>query len=150
MLYCCSLYSIREKEENMRIEYLSKEMRFLINGGVGLLLAIVVFYYYNQYLGVERNYSLVIAFVVNEIFSFMMKKFWVFQNNSIKEATTQFILTLSFAVAYLQINNLAVDKLVNNLYLQKDDAQWLLVLIFIIPNFLLSKRIFRSQKTQSR
>ena len=134
----------------MKINALSEEMKFLIIGGVGLLLAAVIFYYYNQYLKIDQNYSIVIAFVVNEIFSFMMKKFWIFQNRAIKEMRIQLFWTFVLAIAYLQTGNQIVYYLVNNWHMQKDNAKVLLVSAFLIPNFYISRRIFISQKTQLR
>ena len=132
----------------MKISTLTEEMKFLVIGGIGLLLGVVVFCYYNKYLGIEENSSFAIAFVVAEVFSFITKKFWVFQNKVIKETKIQIFWTLVLVIAYLQIKDLVIYELVNNRNVSEDSAKILLIAAFLIPNFYIARYIFISQKAQ--
>ncbi|MFA6355099.1 MAG: GtrA family protein [Candidatus Paceibacterota bacterium] len=122
--------------------------RYLINGGLGLLCGVGSYYIINKYSGIWYIYSLVIAFILTEIISFVIKKFWVFKNKDIKETKLQLFLHFVFAGIYLLALAFFTRILVERLLMQKEYAQALLVLVFLVPNYIVSKKIFPIPKTQ--
>lgn len=119
-----------------------KILKFLISGatvaGIDLaILFVLVHFHHLSYLPASA-----IAFVVAVAASFMLQKFWTFENRSAEFMGRQLFQYVGVALMNLGGNTLGMYLLVDMLFVQYVIAQILLMLLFAIMSFLLYRKIF--------
>ncbi|NVN96711.1 GtrA family protein [Candidatus Nomurabacteria bacterium] len=127
---------------------LLKVVRFLISGGLGALVGLAVIYVLTEYLGIWYIYSSVIAFIPSCAVSFILKKFWTFEDKSIEKIENQSFLYLILSITYLVINTTLIYFTVRilNVHYLVAQASWICILVY--PDFLITNKIFLARKAQ--
>ncbi|MDP3986133.1 MAG: GtrA family protein [Candidatus Veblenbacteria bacterium] len=116
--------------------------RFLVSGGVGVLLYYAVLYLLTELCHVWYVASAVVASLVNYGANFILQKFWTFQNKNTKPLGRQLVLYFSLAVGILIANTFSLWLLVELAYWQYLVAQLPLTIVFTVPSYLFTKKIF--------
>lgn len=128
---------------------LLKVVRFLISGGLGALVGLAVIYILTEYAGVWYVYSLVIGFIPSCAVSFVLKKFWTFEDKSIEKIENQSFLYLILSITYLVISTTLIYLTVRvlNVHYLVAQVSWICILFY--PDFLITNKIFLARKVQS-
>ncbi len=100
-------------------------LRFLISGSTAFFTNITLIYLFTEVLHVWYLTSSAIAFTGTFIVSFVMQKFWTFQNNERERMSAQLGMSLLLAVGNLGINTLLMYLLVDYFF-----VHYLLAVIF--------------------
>ena len=127
-----------------------KVARFFISGGMSAIIGFSVLYGLTEYGRMWYLLSSVLSFILSDVFSFVVKKFWVFEERDIKEAKLQIFLYLGLSVMYIVISTGLLFIFVEQLHIQYIISQIIIVSVLFIPSYVLSQRIFNVQKIQQR
>lgn len=132
----------------MKKETTLKIVRFGISGGIGASLSVAILYGFTEYAKIWYLLSFIISFIISDILSFLLKKFWVFENQPIKEAKLQIFLYFGLSLIYLMVNTGLLLIFVEYLQIEYIISQIIIIFVLLGPNYLLSRKIFIVQKTQ--
>lgn len=127
-----------------------KIVRFCVSGGLSAIFGFMMLYGFTEYIGIWYLLSSIMSFIISDIFSFLIKKFWVFEEKDIKEAKLQIFLYLLLSILYLMTNTIFLFIFVEYLHIQYIISQVIVIFILLAPSYILSQRIFIVQKTQQR
>jgi putative flippase GtrA len=127
-----------------------KVVRFCISGGVSSILGFTILYVFTEYIGIWYLLSSVMSFIICDIFSFILKKFWVFEEKDIKEARLQIFLYFVLSMMYLITNTILMFISVEYMHIQYIISQVIIIFILLMPNYFITQKIFIVQKTQQR
>lgn len=127
-----------------------KVMRFFISGGICAVVGFTILYSLTEYAGLWYLLSSIISFILTDILGFVIRKFWVFENNDIdiKKAKFQILLYVLLSITYLITNTGLLYILVEYLHIQYIYSQMILIVILLSPNYILSHRIFPAREAQ--
>lgn len=134
----------------MNREIILKVVRFCISGGVSTILGFTILYVFTEYIGIWYLLSSVMSFIICDIFSFIIKKFWVFEEKDIKEARLQIFLYFVLSMMYLITNTILMFISVEYMHIQYIISQVIIIFILLMPNYFITQKIFIAQKTQQR
>lgn len=125
-------------------------MRFFISGGICAVVGFTILYSLTEYAGLWYLLSSIISFILTDILGFVIRKFWVFENNDIdiKKAKFQILLYVLLSITYLITNTGLLYILVEYLHIQYIYSQMILIVILLSPNYILSHRIFPAREAQ--
>ena len=87
-------------------------LRFLISGGISATTNFATLYILTEFFDVWYLLSSVIALVLSLIVSFLLQKFWTFQNYSLERVHIQVPLHATLALCNLVFNTIALYVLV--------------------------------------
>ena len=127
-----------------------KVARFFISGGMSAIIGFSVLYGLTEYGRMWYLLSSVLSFILSDVFSFVVKKFWVFEERDIKEAKLQIFLYLGLSVMYIVVSTGLLFIFVEQLHIQYIISQIIIVSVLFTPSYVLSQRIFNVQKIQQR
>lgn len=134
----------------MKRKNILKVVRFCISGGVSSILGFTILYVFTEYIGIWYLLSSVMSFIICDIFSFILKKFWVFEEKDIKEARLQIFLYFVLSMMYLITNTILMFISVEYMHIQYIISQVIIIFILLMPNYFITQKIFIVQKTQQR
>lgn len=119
--------------------------RFLVSGGIAASVSLIVLHVFTEYLGVLYLISSMYAFVLSFGFSFLLQKFWTFQNGELSLASRQLLCHLLLATVNLLLNTLLMYVLVEYMHMWYMLAQVIASAFIAIETFILLRVIYRSQ-----
>ncbi|MBX4205481.1 MAG: GtrA family protein [Candidatus Doudnabacteria bacterium] len=125
---------------------ISRVMRFLGAGGLGVLLYYLILYILTDLFGVWYMASAVIASIVNWTSNFVLQKLWTFQNRDKTNLHRQAGAYLSMAIGLFLANLLLLYVLVEYLRLWYMGAQVIVTVILTVASYFITSRIFSEKK----
>jgi putative flippase GtrA len=116
--------------------------KYIISGSVAAITQIGVFYAFTRILGVELYLaSTSIAFVFAVTVSFLLHKFWTFEDNDLSRIKWQLPVFVSIAFANLFLNGLMMYVLVSVLGFWYLGAQAVTMGVLAFGSFILNRTI---------
>ncbi len=116
--------------------------RFLVGGGVGVVVYYVALYILTEFAMVWYVVSATIAFILNNGINFIIQRFWTFKNNDTKAVPMQLTLYFGMGISVLVINTALLYILVEYAHLYYLMAQLILTVILTVVSFVITKKIF--------
>src|SRR3989344_5231647 len=87
---------------------IKKILRYFLSGGTAFGVDFFFLYFFTELVGLHYLLSVVIAFVIAVIVSFILQKYWTFQNNSKVDLHRQAVLYITVAIINTGFNALLV------------------------------------------
>ena len=85
-----------------------KILRYLFSGGTAFGVNFFFLYAFTEWIGFHYLISVVVAFLIALIVSFILQKFWTFQDNSKANLHRQMLIYMVLAVTNTSLNTLLV------------------------------------------
>ncbi|PIT88747.1 MAG: hypothetical protein COU29_00670 [Candidatus Magasanikbacteria bacterium CG10_big_fil_rev_8_21_14_0_10_36_32] len=120
----------------------SQVLRFLSAGGLGVLLYYLVLYGLTDLIGVCYIISAVIASIANLILSFILQKFWTFENKNRKNVRRQMIIYTTMWILFLAANLLLLYVMVEYAHFWYLAAQAIITVVLTVTSYFATKKIF--------
>ena len=121
-------------------------LRFLVTGGIAFAVNISVLYSLTDILSIYYLTSTVLAFLASFSVSFLIQKFWTFQDASTDNAHIQLSLYLVLQVVNLALNTGLMYAFVEYLHIWYVLSQTIIALGLAVISFIVNKRyIFKPQ-----
>lgn len=79
-------------------------IRYCVSGGTALALDLVLLYAFTDILGWWYLWSAVVAFAIAIVVSFILQKFWTFEDRSADNVHRQFALYIAIALGNTAVN----------------------------------------------
>lgn len=114
-------------------------IKYIISGGTAAITELTLLYVLTEFLGIWYIYSVFIAFLFAFCISFLLQKFWTFQDKNIDKAHKQAIFYLLITITNLAINIVAIYILVEVFGLWYIFAQVLISGFIAISSFFIYK-----------
>lgn len=114
-------------------------LRFLVTGGIAFSVNISVFFLSTDIAHVHYLLSTVFAFLASFMISFLMQKFWTFQDHSREEWHVQFSLYLALQLTNLVLNEGLLYAFVEYLGIRPVFSQAIIALGLAVTSFFVSK-----------
>ena len=130
----------------MNKKLLWQVVRFLIAGGLGALLYVVVLLLLTEVLHFWYLGSVVIARIINSVINFVIQKYWAFSNKKDSRIKQQLWPYIKVSVLLLAITILGMYVLVDTLKVHYLVAQILLVPLQGYLSFMLTRWVFRRKQ----
>jgi len=115
--------------------------KFIISGGVTLLVGLSSLYVFTEFFGVWYLFSVVLSFMLSLLSSFALQKFWTFKNKEREKINQQILLYLGITVLNLAINVSAMYFLVEKIGLWYIWAQIVVDAAIAIESFFVYKNL---------
>lgn len=123
----------------------AKVFRFLISGGLAFLVNIIALYLFRERVGMSLNLAVPSAFIVGFIVSFLMMKYFTFQDRSTTGGHRQLVSYLGVSLFNLGLNSLLVHTFVNFVnYIFAQTISSLLIAVssfFVYKNFIFNEAL---------
>jgi len=87
---------------------IKKILRYLFSGGVAFGVDFFFLYAFTEWVGLYYLVSVIIAFLIAVVVSFILQKFWTFQNNSKADLRRQAVVYITVAIINTGLNTLLV------------------------------------------
>jgi putative flippase GtrA len=113
--------------------------RFLLAGGIAFAVNIVVLYLFTDILGIYYLISTVWAFLISFGVSFLLQKFWTFQDGSRDRFHIQLPLYLGMQVANLGLNTVLMYAFVEYLHIWYLFSQVIIAAGIAVSSFYINK-----------
>jgi len=101
---------------------------------------------FHDFLNIELIYSVYLAYSISFLVSFLLQKFWTFQNNDKKRTHKQFIMYMVVGITALNLNSYFVHLLVTKYEVFYLIAQFSVAIIFGTLNFIIYRFIIFKEK----
>lgn len=115
--------------------------RFLISGGIGTVLNLMMVYLLTDVMGIWYLYSTTIAFVISFFVSFTLQKFFTFQDHALDTIRAQAPKYLAVALINMGLNALFMYVLVENVGLHYLLAQIITIGSISVESFIVYRFI---------
>ncbi len=112
-------------------------VRFLLAGGIGVATNLSVLYVLTEYVGLYYLVSVVAAFWCSFVVSFILQKYWTFQDASTTQVRRQALLYVSVAAINFCINVALMYLFVDKFHLWYVAAQAVASLLIAILSFFI-------------
>jgi len=122
-------------------------VRFLIAGGTGALLYLIVLLVLTEVIHFWYLGSVIIARIINSVINFIIQKYWAFSNRKDSRIKQQVWPYVKISVLLLIINVLGMYLLVDIAGVHYLIAQVLLVPPQSVLSFILTRWVFRRKQT---
>lgn len=99
-------------------------MRYLFSGGVAFGVDFSSLYIFTEWVKLYYLVSVVFAFLIAVVVSFILQKFWTFQNNSKADLRRQALIYITVAIINTGVNTLLVYLFVEYIGLHYLAAQF--------------------------
>lgn len=120
-----------------------KIARYLISGGTGVLINLIVLYAGVHYLHVWYLFASAAAFIIAYAFSFVLQKYWTFKDSS-KRVYTQALWYVLVAIVNVALNTIIVYVGVHGLHIYYLAAQIIGSALVAIESYFIYHAIFTS------
>lgn len=114
-------------------------LRYLVAGITGASTQIGLLYVFTDIVGLWYLYSSIFSFLAAIIVSFLLQKFWTFEDKKTDKLHHQFVKYMAVAILGLLVNTFAMFLLVDLLLLWYILAQIITGIIIAVMNFLMYK-----------
>jgi len=126
--------------------YFSKAVKFLIAGGLGMLVSLVVLFLFTDVLNIWYLISSIISFIFGVVVNFTLQKYWVFQDSAGGHIPTQAAMFGTLGVLNLIGNTFLLYFFTDILHFWYIYSQVFTTFILALFNFLLYQTfIFRKK-----
>jgi putative flippase GtrA len=116
--------------------------RFLIAGGVTVLVYYGILYSLTEFIELWYLISSLVAFLVYVGMNFLIQKYWTFKNSDRKNLKQQLKKYFTVMISLFVINTIALYSLVECLHLKYLIPQFFLTLFLSVLSFRVTKWIF--------
>lgn len=113
--------------------------RYLAAGGTAAFVDFVFLYLFTDIIGLHYLWSSVLAFILSFFVSFILQKFWTFQDDSVEKVHTQAAVYLATAIASLLLNTALMYFFVEWLSLWYMAAQFIASGLLAFATFFISR-----------
>lgn len=120
-------------------------LRYFISGGTAAAVDFLFLYLFTDGFGLHYLLSAVLAFLVAFGVSFVLQKFWTFQDHSTERIHTQGVLYFVVALANLLLNTLLMYLFVDWLHFWYMGAQFFASGLIALESFFISKHVVFKQ-----
>ena len=141
-VYCTVMYTVLVEQAKKHLQVL----RFLVTGGIAFAVNISVLYSLTDILSIYYLTSTVLAFLASFSVSFLIQKFWTFQDASTDNAHIQLSLYLVLQVVNLALNTGLMYAFVEYLHIWYIFSQTIIALGLAIGSFFVSKLYIFKQR----
>ncbi|MBI3633270.1 MAG: GtrA family protein [Candidatus Vogelbacteria bacterium] len=114
-------------------------VRYLISGGTAAFVDLLILYVLAEYVHIVYTISVAIAFIFAFMVSFVMQKYWTFQDHSNHRVHKQAAITLMIALVNLVINSVLVSFFVEVVHIWYMLSQVIASLLIAIFSFFIYK-----------
>ncbi len=121
--------------------------RFCIAGAAGVISFYAALYFCTEHLGIWYIASSIIGFILNNTVNFILQKFWTFRDTETRRTKRQAVQYLTMSLCILGANTLFLYLAVQYLHMSYLKVQIFLTLIFTVVSYLISQKIFVSEKS---
>lgn len=123
-------------------------LKYIVSGITASVVMLASLAFFREILNIWYLYSSSIAFVLAFITSFLLQKFWTFQNSNNTRTHAQLALFLLISLANLGINGLAMFILVDKLQVWYFLAQIIVTGSIAFWSFFIYRVIFQNKTGQ--
>ena len=120
-------------------------IRYIIAGGVSAAVDFLFLYLFTDVWGRHYLLSSILAFIIAFFFSFILQKFWTFQDHSVDRVHTQATLYFIVAALNLLVNTGLMYAFVEWLQVWYITAQFLASALIACESFFISRYIIFKQ-----
>ncbi len=120
---------------------LPKLVRFVISGGTAAFTQLILLYVFSTYFGIWYLLANVLAFCFSFVVSFVLQKFWTFQDGSKDTLHGQLLSYLLVQLVSLAINSVLLGLLVEGAGLHYLLAEFLVLIFVAFTNFFVFKKL---------
>lgn len=85
-----------------------KLLRYLMSGGMAAAVNFVFLYIFTEWVGLYYLISVVVAFIIAVVVSFLLQKYWTFQDRESRDVRRQMMMYVSVATINTVINTFLV------------------------------------------
>ena len=114
-------------------------LRYLISGGSAAMTNLLLYLFLERVLGIYYVFSSILAFCVAFYVSFLLQKFWTFDNHDMDTVRQQGILYLFVVLSNLALGSLGLYLLVEYVHLYDVVAWFIVNAILAIVSFFIYK-----------
>ncbi len=123
--------------------------RYLVAGGTAASVDFFFLYTFTEKVGLHYLVSAALAFVAAFCVSFLLQKFWTFQDDSIERVHTQVALYFIFALMNLGINTALMYLFVDVMEIWYMGAQFLASGLIAFESFFIGRYFIFTNKTST-
>jgi putative flippase GtrA len=116
-------------------------IKCLVAGGVATIIDLILLFFFHGLMNIQIVSATTMAFVCSFLFSFMLQKFWTFQNHNREQTSSQLFLYVLNIMFTLYLNGLFMHLLVNNFSVWYLLAQVLVNIVIGLWNWVIYKFI---------
>jgi len=120
-------------------------IQYCLAGASGVIIYYAALYGLTEYLGVWYVVSAIIGFILNTGLSFVLQKFWTFQDKTSRKVGHQLAQYATMKTLFLVANTVLLYLMVEYLHLWYMAAQVMLTVLLTVVGFIVSNRIFRNK-----
>jgi len=120
-------------------------MQYCLAGASGVIIYYAALYGLTEYFGVWYVVSAVVGFILNTGLSFVLQKFWTFQNKTKHKVGYQLVQYIIMKTLFLVANTAFLYLMVEYLRLWYMAAQVMLTVALTVVGFIVSNKIFRNK-----
>lgn len=129
-----------------RIRRYQRLLRYLISGGTAAAIDLGVLYILTDFFLIHYLWSAIWAFVISFFVSFLLQKFWTFQDTETNRMHVQMTVYFLVAVANLTLNTLLMYLFVDRFHIWYVLAQILASGLIACESFFISRSfVFKSK-----
>lgn len=114
-------------------------LRYLVAGGTAAAVDLILLYLLADGLGMHYLTAAILAFIAAFFVSFLLQKFWTFEDNSTERVHAQAVLYFVVAAANLLLNTLLVYIFVEWVHIWYMGAQFLASGLIAFESFFVSR-----------
>lgn len=123
-------------------------LRYLISGGTAAAVDLLFLFLFTDGFGFHYLTSAILAFLVAFVVSFLLQKFWTFQDESVERVHKQVIVYFAVSAVNLLLNTLLMYVLVDWMHIWYMGAQFLASGLIACESFFVSRYvIFNTLRT---
>lgn len=142
LLYIVRIRFSLEKYDH-RIPLAKQILKFLVSGVTSTIVNFAVLYAATEFLHIWYIYSAVLAFVVAFVVSFLLYKYWTFENPDPARIKRQLTMHLSVAVFNLALNTVLLYIFTEYFHIWYILSALIATALIAIESYFAFKRIFR-------
>jgi dolichol-phosphate mannosyltransferase len=117
-----------------------KAVRYILSGAIATATDLALLYMFTEFLGWWYLWSVIVAFILANIVSFLLQKYWTFEERSTADAPRQFTRYLIISITNSGINTGIVYVLVTTLATPYLIAQVIAAAILALTSFFIYRR----------
>lgn len=129
---------------------LSKILKFITGGGVGLVARFITLYLLTEYLGVWYLLSAIIAYLLNNLVNFTIQKFWTFKDNDLTKLRKEIVSYVQMMALFFVCNTAFLYIFVEYFQIHYLIAQLILTTFLSIMGYLIQQKIFETKVINSK
>ena len=126
-----------------------KAVRYVVSGGTAACLNFFLLWFLTEFFRLWYIFSLIIASVTSAAFTFVLQKFWTFENPSLERVHIQMPQYITLALINLVLNSAALYILVEYIHLWYIAGQVICSGTLAVMNYLINQHYIFRPSTKS-